>query len=106
MRSLSRSPDPALPGPQPLMLILAALAPPIWGVAGVAFGLTLLVRGILVVALLLPLGLVLTPLVLASRSWPGRRWGWLAQPDWFREQWSWLCRCWLRWPWLCWRWLH
>jgi hypothetical protein len=101
MRSLSGSPDPALPALHPLALILAALAPPVWGVAGLTLGLTLLV-----LALSAPLSLALAPLALACGSWPDWRWGWLCRPDWFLEPWSWLCRCWLRWPWLCWSWLR
>jgi hypothetical protein len=102
MRSLSGSPDPVL---HTLVPILAGVAAPVWGVAGLTLGLTLLVRGVLVLALSAPLSLVLTPLVLACRSWPDWRWSWLCRLDWFLEPWSWLCRCWLRWPWLCWRWL-
>jgi hypothetical protein len=45
MRSLSGSPDPALPALQPLALILAGAAAPAWGVAGLTLGLSLLVRG-------------------------------------------------------------
>ena len=56
MRSLSGSPDPAL---HPLALILAAVAPAAWGLAGLALGLTLLVRGVLVLALSAALSLVL-----------------------------------------------
>jgi hypothetical protein len=103
MRSLSGPPDPAFPVLYPLAL---TLAPPVWGVAGLTLGLALLVPGVLVLALSAPLGLVLAPLVLACRSRPGWRWGWLCLPDWFLEPWSWLCRCWLCWPWLCWRWLR
>ena len=55
MRSLSGSPDPALPALHPLALILAGVAAPVWGVAGLTLGLTLLVRGFLVLALLAPL---------------------------------------------------
>ena len=106
MRSLSGSFDPALTVLHPLALILAALAPLVWGVAGLTLGLTLLVPRILVLALSGPLGLVLAPLVLACRSWPGWRWSWLYRPDWFMEPWTWLCRCWFRWPWLCWSWLR
>jgi hypothetical protein len=101
MRSLSGSPDPAFPARPALALILAGLAPLVWGVAGLAFGLTLLV-----LALSAALSLVLAPLVLACRSWPGWRWGWLCRPDWFLEPSSWIFRCWLRWPWLCWSWLR
>lgn len=90
MRSLSGSPEPALPALHPLALILAAVAPAIWGVAGLALALTLL---------------VLAPLVLVCRSWPDWRWGWLCRPAWLLEPWPWLCRCWLLWPWLCRRWL-
>ena len=106
MSSLSGSRDPALPALRPLVLILAALAPPVWGVAGLSLGLTLLVPRVVVLALLAPLSLVLAPLVLACRSWPGWRWGWLCRPGWFLVPWSWLCRCWLRWPWLCRSWLR
>ncbi len=107
MRSLSGFPDPALPILHSLALILAGLAAPVWGVAGLlAFGLTLLVPGVLILALSAPLSLVLAPLVLACRSWPDWRWGWLCRPDWCLEPCSWLCRCWLRWPWLCWSWLR
>ena len=105
MRRLSGSPDPALPILHTLVLILAGVAAPVWGVAGLTLGLTLLVRGILVLVLSAPQSLVLAPLVLACRSWPDWRWGWLCRLDWFLEPWSWLCRCWLCWPWLCWRWL-
>lgn len=105
MNSLSSSSDPSLPALHPLALILAALTPPVLGVAGLALGLTLLAWGVLILALSAPLGLVLAPLVLACRSWPDWRWGWLCRPDWYLEPWSWLCRCWLRWPWVCWRWL-
>jgi hypothetical protein len=104
MRSLSGSPDPALPVLHLLALILAALAPAVWGVAGIALGLTLLVRGVLVLAFSALLSLVMAPLVLACRPGPG--WGWLCRPEGFLEPWSWLCRCWLRWPWLCWSWLR
>jgi hypothetical protein len=106
MRSLSGSPDRALPAMHPLALILATLAPPVWGVGGLAFGLTLLIPGGLVLTLAAPLSLVLAPLVLACRSWAGWRWSWLCRPDGFLEPWSWLWRCWLHWPWLCWKWLH
>lgn len=105
MRSLSGSRDPALPAPRPLALILAAVAAPVWGVAGLALGLTLLVSGVLVLALSAPLTLVLAPLVLACRSWTDWRWDWLCRPAWLLAPRSWLCWCWLRWPWLCWRWL-
>jgi hypothetical protein len=106
MRSLSGSLDSASAVLQPQALILAALALPIWGVAGLTLGLTLLVPGVLVLALSAPLGLVLAPLVLACRSRPGWRWGWLYRMDWFLEPWTWLWRCWFRWPWLCWSWLR
>ena len=106
MRRLRGSADTALPALQPQALILAGLAAPVWGVAGLTVGLTLLVPGALVLALAIPLGLVLAPLVLACRSWAGWGWGWLCRPDWFLEPCSWLCRCWLRWPWLCWSWLR
>ena len=106
MSGLSGSRHPALPALHPLALILGALAPPVWGVAGLSLGLTLLARGGVVLALSPPLSLVLAPLVLACRSWRGWRWGWLCRPDWFLEPWSWLCRCWLRWPWLCRSWLR
>jgi hypothetical protein len=106
MSSLSGSPGPALSARPPLALILAALAPPVWGVAGLALGLTLLVPSVLALALSAALSLVLAPLVLACRSWPGWRWGWLCRPYWFLEPWSWLCRSWFLWPWLCWRWLR
>jgi hypothetical protein len=104
MRSLRGSPDPALPALHPLALILACVAAPVWGVAGLTLGLTFLVRGVLVLALSAVLSLVLAPLVLACRSWPDWPWGWLCRPDWFLEPWSWLC--WLRWPWLCRSWLR
>src|SRR5947209_28422 len=65
MRILSGSPDAALPVLHPLALILAALAPVVWAVAGLTFGLTLLVPAVLLVALAAPLGLVLAPLALA-----------------------------------------
>jgi hypothetical protein len=45
MRSLSGSPHPVFPALDPLALILAAVAPVVWGVAGLALGLTLLVWG-------------------------------------------------------------
>jgi hypothetical protein len=106
VRSLSGSLDSAFPALYPLALILAAVAPAVWGVAGLALGLTLLVRGLLVLALAAPLSLVLAPLVLACRSWPDWRWSRLSRPAWLLEPWSWLCRYWLRWPWLCWRWLR
>lgn len=106
MRSLSGSPDPALPAPRLLALILAGVAAPVWGVAGLTFGSTLLVLGILVLALSAPLSLALAPLVLACRSWTDWRWGWLCRPAWLLDPESWLCRCWLRWPSLCWRWLR
>jgi hypothetical protein len=106
MRSLRGSPDPALPALHPLALVLACVAAPVWGVAGLTLGLTLLVRGVLVLALSAVLSLVLAPLVLACRSWHDWPWGWLCRPDWLLEPWSWLCRCWLRWPWLCWSWLR
>ena len=106
MRSLSGSLDPILTVLHPLALILAALAPPVWGIAGLTIGLTLLIRGLLVLVLSGPLGLVLVPLVLACRSWSGWGWSWLCRPDWFMEPWSWLCGYWFRWPWLCWSWLR
>jgi hypothetical protein len=108
MRRLSGSPDPALPAPQPLALVLAGVAAPVWGVVGLALGLSLLVRGVFVLVLSVLLSLVLVPLVLACRSWPDWRWGWgrLCRPDSFLEPSSWLCRCWLPWPWLCWSWLR
>ncbi len=105
MRSPSGSPDPALPASRPLALILAGVAAPVWGVAGLALGLTLLVPGVLVLALSAPLSLVLTPLILACRSWTDWRWAWLCRPAWLLDLGVWLCWCWLRWPWLCWRWL-
>jgi hypothetical protein len=105
MRSLSGFPDPGLPALGPLALILAGVAAPVWGVAGLALGLTLLVPGVLVLALSAPLSLVLAPLVLACRSWTDWRWGWLCRPAWLLAPGSWLGWCWLRWPWLCWRWL-
>ena len=75
-------------------------------VVGLALGLNLLVRGVLVLALSVPLSLILVPFVLAGRSSPDCRWNWLCRPAWLLQPWSWLCRCWLRWPWLCWRWLR
>ena len=54
MRSLSGSPDPALPALHPLALILAGVAAPVWGVASLTLGLTLLVQGVLVLALSAP----------------------------------------------------
>lgn len=45
MRILSGSHDPALSAPRLLALILAGVAAPVWGVAGLALGLTLLVSG-------------------------------------------------------------
>ncbi len=105
MRSLSGSPDPALPASRPLALILAGVAAPVWGVAGLALGLTLLVPGVLVLALSAPLSLVLSPLILACRSWTDWHWAWLCRPAWLLDLGAWLCWCWLRWPWLCWRWL-
>jgi hypothetical protein len=104
-RSLSGSPETALPAPRPLALILAGVAAPVWGVAGLALCLTLLVPGILVLALSASLILVLAPLVLACRSWTNWRSGWLWRPAWLFDPGSWLCWCWLGWPWLCWRWL-
>jgi hypothetical protein len=106
MRSLGAVTDPALSALHALALILAALATPVWGVAGLTLGLTLLVPGVLVLALSAPLSLVLAPLLLACRFWPGWRWSWLSGPAWFLDPWSWLSRCWLRWPWLCWSWLR
>ena len=106
MRGLSGSPDAALPALHPLALILAGVAAPVWGIAGLTLGLTLLVPVVLVLALSGPLSLVLAPLVLACRSWPECRWGWLCRPAWLLEPWSWLGRCWLSWPWLCWSWLR
>ena|SRR5579885_1710110 len=106
MHSLRGSPDPALPALHPLALILAAGAAPVWGVAGLALGLSLLVQGVWALALSAPVSLVLAPLVLAARSWPDWRWGWLCRPAWLLEPRSWLCRCWLRWPWMCWSWLR
>lgn len=105
MHSLSRSPNQGFPVPRPMALILAGVAPPVWGVAGLALGLTLLVSGAVVLALSAPLTLVLAPLVLAYRSWTDWRWDWLCRPAWLLGPRSWLCWCWLRWPWLCWRWL-
>jgi hypothetical protein len=106
MRSLSGSPDRALPNLHPPALILAGVAAPVWGVAGVTIGLTLLVQGVLVLALSALLNLVLAPLVLACRFCPDWRWGLvLCRPGWFLAPSSWLWRCWLRWPGLCWRWL-
>ena len=70
MRSLSSSPGPALPVLHPLALILAGVAAPVWGVAGLTLGLNLLVRGILLLALWASLSLVLAPLVLACSSCP------------------------------------
>lgn len=99
---LSGSADPTLPALHSLALILAAVTPAVWGVAG----LTLLVRGVLVLALSAPLSLVLAPVVFACRSWLNWRWNWLFRPAWLLDSWSWLCRCWLRWPWLCWNWLR
>jgi hypothetical protein len=101
MRNMSGPPGLALPALHPLALVLAALTPTVWGVAGLTLGLTLLV-----LALSAPLSLALAPLVLACRSWPDWRWGWLCRSDWFLKPWTWLCRCWLRWPWLCWSWLR
>jgi hypothetical protein len=106
MRSPSGSPDPALLALHPLALILAAVAPAVWGVAGLTLGLALLVRGVLVLALSAPRSLVLAPLVLACRSWSDWRWNWLCRPAWRLEPCSWLFRYWLRWPWLCWSWLR
>jgi hypothetical protein len=54
MRSLSGSSDPALSAPRPLALILAGVAAPVWGVAGLALGLALLLPAILVLALSAP----------------------------------------------------
>jgi hypothetical protein len=105
MRGLSSSPEPALPALYLLALILAGVAAPVWGVAGLTISLTLLIPVVLVLALSAPLSLALAPLVLACRSWPDWRWGWLCRPDWLLEPWSWLCRCWRCWPWLCWTWL-
>jgi hypothetical protein len=104
MRSLSGFPNPALPAMRPLALILAGVAAPVWGVAGLTLGLTLL--GVLVLALAVLLSLVLAPIGFACRTWPDWRSGWLCRPEWFLDPWSWLCRCWLRWPWLCWGWLR
>lgn len=106
MRGLIGAPYSTLPAPHLLALMLATVAPPVWGVAGLTLGLTLLVPSVLVLALSAPLSLVLAPLVLTCRSWPGWRWGWLCRPKWLPEPWAWLCRSWLRWPWLCWTWLH
>ena len=75
MRSLIGSPDPALPALHPLALILAGVAAPVWGIAGLALGLTLLVQGVLVLALS-------APVVLACRSWPDWRWSWRCRPAW------------------------
>jgi hypothetical protein len=105
MRSLSSSPDPALPALHLLVLILAGVAAPVWGVAGLTVSLSLLIPGVLVLALSAFLGLVSAPFVLACRSWPDGRRGWLYWPDSLLEARSWLYRCWLRWPWLCWKWL-
>ncbi len=105
MRSLCGSPDGAWPVNQPLALTLAGVAAPVWGVAGLALGLTLLVQAVLVLALSAPQSLVLAPLVLFCRSWTDWRWGWLCRPAWLLDRGSWLSWCWLRWPWLCWRWL-
>ena len=99
-------PDPVLSALPPLCLTLAALASPIWADAGLTLGLTLLVPGNPGPGFIGPPELVQAPLVLACRSWPGWRWGWLSGPAWFLDPWSWLCRCWLRWPWLCWSWLR
>ena len=92
MRKPERFSDPAVPALPALALILAGLAPPVWGVAGLALGLTLLLPRALVLVLAAPLSLVLAPLVLACRLWPDWRWGWLCRPDWILEPWSWLCR--------------
>jgi hypothetical protein len=50
MRSLSGSLEPAFAALHPLALILATVAPPVWGVAGLTRALTLLVPGVLVLA--------------------------------------------------------
>jgi hypothetical protein len=101
MRSQSRCSDTDFPVPRSLAVILASMAVPVWSLAG----LTLFVRGVLVLLLSAILSLVLAPLVLAYRSWPDWRWTWLCRPDWFREPWFWSCWCWLSWPRLCWSWL-
>ncbi len=106
MRNMSGSPEPVSPALHTQALILAALAPPVWGVAGLAVSLIFIVPAILVLALSAPMSLVLAPLVLACRSWSNWRWGWLCLPDCFMEPWSWLCPYWLRWPWMCWSWLR
>ncbi len=105
MHSQSGSPDVVLPAPGPLALILAGVAAPVWGVADLALGLTLLVSGVLVLALSALLTLVLAPLVLACRSWTDWRWGWLCRPAWLLDPGPWLFWCCLCWPWQCWRWL-
>jgi hypothetical protein len=102
--SLSGSPNLALSAIHPLALILAGVAAPVWGLAGLALSLTLLVWVVLVLSSVV--GMVLAPHVLAYRSWPDCCLGWLCRPDSFVEPWSWLCRCWLRWPWLSWSWLR
>jgi hypothetical protein len=104
MRSVSGSPVTALPARRPMALILAAVAPVVWSVAAMAFALTILVRGILVLAVTCPLSLVLMPFVFACGSWSV--WNWLCQPTWLLEPGSWLFRHWLRWPWMCWTWLR
>lgn len=106
MRSLRGSPERALPPPQPLGLILAGAAAPIWGLAGLTVGLSLLVRGVFFLGVSVPGSMVLVPLALASRSWSAWHDEWLYQPVWLLEPWSWLCRYWLHWPWLCWSWLR
>ena|SRR5205085_12593492 len=105
MRGPSGSPDPMLPAPRPLTLILAGVAAPVWAVTGLALGLALLLPGVIVLAFSAALSLVLAPLVLACRTWTGWRWGWLCRPAWLLDTESWLCWCWVRWPHLCWRWL-
>src|ERR1700736_931023 len=69
MRRLNVSADPALKAQHPLARILAGVAAPVWGVAGLTLGLTVLIPGFLVLALSAPLRLIQAPLVLASRSW-------------------------------------
>lgn len=89
-----------------LALLLLAVTPPIWGVAGLAAGLSFFVRGALMICIAAPLGLILAPFLLACRSWSNWDWSWLCRQGWFLEPSSWLCGCWLRWPWLCWSWLR
>jgi len=99
MRGLNSTRDLVIIRFHPLAMIFVGMAAPVWGVTFLALCLTLLISGVLSLAMSAPLCIVLAPLLLACRSWFNWRWDWLGRPNLFSESWSWLCRYWFRGLW-------